>query len=139
MANILVSGCLVGCTCRYDAALKTSEKVIALAKDNTLIPVCPEQLGGLPTPRHPSERVADKVIRDDGIDVTKEYMLGSKTVAELAKLCKADYCIMKSGSPACGCGKIYDGTFTGNKIPGDGTASELLKQAGFKVITEEDL
>ena len=139
MANILVSGCLVGCTCRYDAALKTSEKVLALAKDNTLIPVCPEQLGGLPTPRHPSERVADKVLRDDGIDVTKEYTLGANTVVNLAKLCKVDYCIMKSGSPACGCGKIYDGTFTGNKIPGDGIASEYLKKAGFKVITEEDL
>jgi len=139
MANILVSGCLVGCTCRYDAALKTSEKLLALAKDNTLIPVCPEQLGGLPTPRHPSERVGDKILRDDGIDLTKEYDLGARTTVELAKLCKADYCVLKSGSPSCGCGLIYDGTFSGKKIPGDGITTEYLKKAGFKVITEEDL
>lgn len=139
MAKILVSGCLVGCTCRYDAQLKTSEKVLELAKENTLIPVCPEQLGGLPTPRHPSERVGDKVLRDDGVDVTKEYMLGSETVVNLAKLCDVDYCIMKSGSPACGAGLIYDGSFSGKKVPGYGTASEKLKNAGYKVITEEDL
>ncbi len=139
MANILVSGCLVGCTCRYDAKLKTSEKVLKLAKENTLIPVCPEQLGGLPTPRHPAERVEDKVIRDDGVDVTKEYMLGSETAVNIAKMCNVDYCIMKAGSPACGAGLIYDGTFSGNKVSGYGTASEKLKEAGFKVITDEDL
>ncbi len=139
MANILVSACLVGCTCRYDAKLKTSEKVLDLAKDNTLIPVCPEQLGGLPTPRHPSERVENKVIRDDGVDVTKEYMLGAETAVKIANLSHADYCIMKAGSPACGCGLIYDGSFTGKKIPGDGVASEKLKEAGYKVITDEDL
>ena len=139
MAKILVSACLAGCTCRYDAKLKTSEKVLELAKDNTLIPVCPEQLGGLPTPRHPSERVGGKVLRDDGIDVTKEYQLGAETAVRIAKLSNADYCVMKSGSPACGCGLIYDGTFTGKKIPGDGVASEALKKAGYKVITEEDL
>ncbi len=139
MANILVSACLVGCVCRYDAAKKTSDKLLELGKENTLIPVCPEQLGGLPTPRHPSERVGDKVLRDDGVDVTREYDLGAKTAVEIAKLCKADYCVLKSGSPSCGCGLIYDGSFSGKKIPGDGITVEYLKKAGFKVMTEEDL
>lgn len=138
MAKILVSACLVGCTCRYDAALKTNEKVLELAKDNVLIPVCPEQLGGLPTPRHPSERVGSKVLRDDKVDVTKEYTLGAETAVKIAQMNNVDYCIMKSGSPACGCGLIYDGTFTGKKVPGDGLATEYLKKAGFKVQTEED-
>ena len=139
MAKILVSACLIGCRCRYDAKLKTCEKVLALAKDNTLIPVCPEQMGGLPTPRHPAERIGSEIVRDDGIDVTAEYTLGAETAVKIAQLCGPDYCILKAGSPACGCGSIHDGNFSGKMIPGDGIAAEYLKKNGFKVITDEDL
>ena len=139
MAKILVSACLLGCKCRYDAKLKTCEKVKALAADNILIPVCPEQMGGLTTPRNPSERVGDKVIMNNGTDVTENYRTGAETALMIAELNGVDYAILKSGSPACGSGLIYDGSFSGKKIPGDGVAAELLKKNGFQVKTEEEI
>lgn len=139
MAKIIVSACLLGCKCRYDAKLKTCEKVLALAKDNVLIPICPEQMGGLTTPRNPSERVGEKVMMKSGEDVTQNYKDGAANALRIAQINNADYAILKSGSPACGNGLIYDGSFSGKKIPGDGVAAELLKKNGFKVISEEDL
>lgn len=141
MAKILVSACLLGCPTRYDGAAKPCQAVLALAKDNELIPVCPEQLGGLATPRLPSERTPDgtKVLAKNGTDVTEQYLRGAETARKLADLLGADYCILKSGSPSCGCGLIYDGSFSGKKVPGDGVTTELLKSAGYRVITEEDL
>ena len=141
MAKILVSACLLGCPTRYDGASKPSDAVLALAKDNVLIPVCPEQLGGLSTPRLPSERTPDgtKVMAKNGTDVTEQYMRGAETAKKLADLNQVDYCILKAGSPACGSGLIYDGSFTGKKVEGNGVAAELLKKNGFKVISEEDL
>ena len=139
MANIIVSACLLGCKCRYDAQLKTCEKVIRLAKDNTLIPICPEQMGGLTTPRNPSERVGEKVMMSSGEDVTENYRIGAENALRIAQINNADYAILKSGSPACGSKLIYDGSFSGKKIPGNGVAAELLKKNGFKVISEEEL
>ena len=139
MARILVSACLLGCECRYKNDGCPNEEIISLAKDNEIIPVCPEQMGGLSTPRLPSERVGDKVIMSDGTDVTSQYMKGANTALYLAKTLKADYAILKAKSPSCGHGLIYDGTFTGNKIPGNGVTTELLLKNGIAVYSEEEL
>jgi len=141
MKKILVSACLLGCATRYDGQSKPCQKVLDLAKDNILIPVCPEQMGGLPTPRIPSERQPGKdiILMKDGTDVTTNYKRGVDITLSIAKLNNVDYCILKSGSPSCGNGLIYDGSFSGNKIPGDGITTETLKKEGFKVISEEDL
>jgi len=141
MAKILVSACLLGCNTRYDGKEVPCQKVIDLAKDNVLIPICPEQMGGLTTPRTPSERQPGKdlILMKDGTDVTDNYKRGVKIAVDIAKLNNVDYCILKSGSPSCGNGLIYDGSFTGNKIPGDGITTETLKKEGFKVLSENDI
>ena len=139
MARILVSACLLGCECRYKNDGCPNEEILKLKENNEIIPVCPEQMGGLSTPRLPSERVGDKVIMSDGTDVTSQYMKGANTALYLAKTLKADYAILKAKSPSCGHGLIYDGTFTGNKIPGNGVTTELLLKNGIAVYSEEEL
>ena len=153
MKKILVSACLLGCECRYDGKSKPCEKVLALAekKDTVLIPVCPEQMGGLPTPRTPSERQRTKkgslrsisrpgaVLMKDGTDVSSHYKRGAEMALAIANLNKADYAILKSGSPSCGKGIIYDGSFSGKKAEGNGVTTELLLKEGFKVLSEEEL
>jgi len=137
--KILVSNCLLGCNCRYKGDNCKNEKVLALAKDNELIGVCPEEEGGLPTPRDPSEIVNGRVFSRLGKDVTAEYVKGAKIALKMAQANKVNLVIFKAKSPSCGCGTIYDGTFTGNKIQGNGIATDLLLKNGFKVITEDDL
>lgn len=137
MAKILVSNCLLGCRCRYKGDGCGHEAVLALAGEHTLIGVCPEQMGGLPTPRNPAEIVAEKVISSAGDDVTDAYRRGAETALFLARLNGVDFAILKANSPSCGCGRIYDGTFSGRKIPGDGVTARLLKEAGIPVYTEE--
>lgn len=141
MAKILVSACLLGCNCRYDGLSKPNEKVLALAKDNVLIPVCPEQMGGLTTPRIPSERQqnSDRILAKDGSDVTDNYQKGVAMALQIAKLNNIDYAVLKAGSPSCGKGLIYDGTFSGNKIPGNGITVETLLKEGYKVLSDEEL
>lgn len=137
--NILVSACLLGVACRYDGKSKVNELVTALGDKHTLIPVCAEIFGGLPTPRVPAEIVGDKVINRDGTDVTENYVRGAKEVLRLAKLYGAKTAILKERSPACGSGKIYDGSFTGTLISGDGICTRLLKENGIKVIGESEI
>ena len=108
-------------------------------KDNVLIPVCPEQLGGLSTPRHPAERIGGKVISDVGVDVTEEYNRGADIAVEVAKANAVDYCVLKANSPSCGKGVIYDGTFTGGKRAGNGVTVEKLLAEGFVVLTENEI
>lgn len=139
MATILVSACLLGIECRYKGDSMPCQEVIALKDRHTLIPVCPEQAGGLPTPRIPSERVGDKVMTRDGRDVTAEYNKGAQTALYLAKELGADFAILKANSPSCGKGTIYDGTFTGGKCEGNGVTAELLIKNGIPVYTEEEL
>ena len=139
MANILVSACLLGVNCRYKGDSCENEGVLKLLEKHTLIPVCPEQLGGLKTPRAPSEIVSGRVMNNLGEDVTKEYSLGAASALRIAKLNKVRLAILKSRSPSCGCGQIYDGSFTGRKIPGDGICAALLKKNGIKVVTENEL
>ena len=138
MSKILVSACLLGIECRYKGDACPCRKVIELGKDHTLIPVCPEQAGGLPTPRTPSERVGDKVMMRDGTDVTAEYKKGAETALYLAKLLNADFAILKANSPSCGKGVIYDGTFSGGKCEGNGVTAELLINNGIPVYTEDE-
>ena len=139
MAKILVSACLLGFPVRYDGQSKAVEKILELAKDNILIPVCPETLGGLPTPRIKSEIKDNLVMRLDGKDVTGNYLRGANITLEIAKLNKVDYCILKSKSPSCGKDLIYDGNFNGTLIHGDGLTCKLLKENGFVVYSEEDI
>lgn len=135
----LCSACLLGIECRHDGKSSKNKKVLKLAKKEVLIPVCPEQLGGLSTPREPAEQRGEKIITNSGKDVTKNFKKGAREVLKLARLFKIKEAIFKQGSPSCGCGKIYDGTFTGTLIKGNGITTKLLKRAGIKVISEEDL
>ncbi len=135
----IVSSCLVGINCRYDGGSKPCQKVIDLVKEGKAIPVCPEQLGGLSTPRTPSEQKGDKVFTKEDRDVTKEFQRGADEALKIAKLCNCKEAILKSKSPSCGCGEVYDGTFTGNLIKGDGVFTKLLKENNIQVKTEEDL
>ncbi|MBR2968992.1 MAG: DUF523 domain-containing protein [Clostridia bacterium] len=136
---ILVSKCLMGENCRYKGDNCRNERILELAKKHTLIGVCPEVMGGLPTPRAPGERVGDKVIANTGADVTAEYELGALKALEIAKESGVELCVFKAKSPSCGCGIIYDGSFMGKLIPGDGVTVELFKKHGYKVITEVDV
>lgn len=135
----ICSACLLGVNCRYDGNTKPNEKVLKLAKEEVLIPVCPEQLGGLPTPRKPAEQQGEKVMTKDGDDVTENFNRGGQQVLQLAKLFNIKTAILKQRSPSCGCGQIYDGTFSGTIIKGDGVTTKLLKENGIKVLTEDDL
>lgn len=135
----LVSACLLGLRTRYDNKSKPNKKVIALAKKEKLIPICPEQLGGLPTPREAAQQKGQKVFTEKGKDVTKEFEKGAEMVLKLAKLYGIKKAILKQRSPSCGCGQIYDGTFSKKIIKGDGVLTKLLKKNDIKVISEEDL
>lgn len=139
MKKLLVSACLMGYDCRYKGDSCKNERVIELAKENILIPICPEQLGGLPTPRYPAERVGDCVIAKNGADVTEQYARGAELAVQIARVNSVDCCILKANSPSCGKGTIYDGTFSGAKTAGNGITAEKLIEAGFKVIGENDL
>jgi uncharacterized protein YbbK (DUF523 family) len=150
---ILISACLCGVNCRYDGGNCLDPKILKLLKEGKALPVCPEQLGGLSTPRLPSEvisgtgagvldgkcRVFSKGV--NGIaseDVTKEFLKGAQETLKIAKECNAKVAILKARSPSCGHGIIYDGTFSSVRIPGSGVTAELLERNGIKVYTEED-
>jgi len=136
---ILCNACLLGINCKYDGTSNKNKKVLKLAKNFILIPVCPEILGGLPIPREPSERKGKKVITKSGKDVTKYFEKGAREVLKICKILKIKKAILKQKSPSCGCGKIYDGTFSGKLIKGDGVTAKLLKKNKIKVFTEEDI
>lgn len=137
--NILISACLLGVDCRYDASAKTIPELENLMSKHTLIPVCPEQLGGLSTPRSPAEIKGDLVINKDGVDVTEEFAKGAEETLKIAKLYNCEYAILKERSPSCGSKKVYDGTFSKTIIDGDGFAAKLLKENGIKVIGETEI
>ena len=139
MEKIIVSACLLGIPCRYDGKSKPNDEVVALSRKYELIPVCAEALGGLPTPRIPAEIVNDKVLRKDGADVTLEYNKGAQKVLEIARSSSCKTAILKSKSPSCGRGEIYDGTFTKTLTQGNGICSELLIKNGITVINEKEL
>jgi len=136
---ILVSSCLVGLGCRFDATDKKTEEVLTYLKDKEWMPVCPEQMGGLATPRDPAEIRRERVVTKDGKDVTAQFIRGADEVARLARLVGATEAILKSRSPSCGSGHIYDGTFSKVLIEGDGLTARALKKMGLTVKSEENL
>ena len=139
MEKILVSACLLGTNCKYDGTNNRNEKVLSYVKDKEVIPICPEILGGLATPRIPSERGENKVLSKEGLDVTSNFKKGAEEALYLAKLFNVKKALLKAKSPSCGNGLIYDGTFTHTKKEGFGVTTELLRKNGIEVITEEDL
>ena len=136
---ILVSACLLGENTRYDGQSKPCAEVLALKEEYNLIPVCPEVLGGLPTPRIPSERVGDRVVARDGKDVTDAFHRGASEVVRLAKITGCTAALLKERSPSCGSGTIYDGTFRGTLRNGDGVTAEALKKEGIPVFGESQI
>ncbi len=136
---ILVSACLIGVRCRYDGQSKPNAQVLALMEQGRVIPVCPEQLGGLPTPRVSAERRGDRVITKDGRDVTEEFRRGAEEAVRIARLAGCRKAILKARSPSCGSGRIYDGTFSGTQVDGDGVCAALCRANGIDVVTEEEL
>ena len=139
MKKILVSKCLLGENCRYKGDNCKNDTVCALAEKYEIVPVCPEQDGGLPTPRDPAEIVGERVISSAGRDVTAEYEKGANNALELAQKNSVEFAVLKSKSPSCGCGVIYDGTFTGNLTEGHGVTARLLLENGFSVFDENNI
>ena len=139
--NILVSHCLLGEPCRYDGASRLDRQVLELHKaGHTLIPVCPEVLGGLDTPRAPAELQPDgRVVNGNGEDVTAAYRAGAEAALRIAREQGCTLAVLKTRSPSCGCGEIYDGTFTRTLKGGWGVAARLLLEAGVTVMDEENL
>ncbi len=135
----LISACLLGVKCRYDGECKPNEKILELLKEDVLIPVCPEQLGGLPTPRIASEQKGGKVISRSGYDVTEYFIRGAEEVLRLTKLYGIKEAILKQRSPSCGSGQIYDGTFSRTIIKGDGITTAMLRRNGIKITNEEEI
>ena len=137
--NILVSACLLGVRCRYDGAEKAHPLIAALAERHTLVPVCPEQLGGLPTPRPPAERRGERVVTEAGADVTEQYRRGAEEALKLCKLFDCQAAVLKERSPSCGRGQVYDGTFTGALTTSDGVTAALLAAHGIPVYGESQI
>ena len=134
--RLLISACLLGCRCRYDGASKPQPWIAALAERHELVPVCPEQMGGLATPRPPAERQGDRVMTKEGADVTAQYRRGAEEALRLCRLFHCQAALLKERSPSCGCGSVYDGTFTGVLTAGDGVTAELLRAEGVPVYGE---
>ena len=137
-AALLVSACLLGERCRYDGRASESPAVQALGKRFELVPVCPEVLGGLTTPRLPAERRELHVVRSDGADVSAAFRLGAERTLAVARERNVAAAILKSRSPSCGVGRIYDGTFSGRLRDGDGITAEWLRCAGIPLFDEND-
>ncbi len=144
----LISACLLGVKCKYSGGDNSSKRLIELNKEESFIPVCPEQLGGCPTPRPPSEICggcgADvlngkcRVKTITGEDVTEQFIKGAEETLGIAKIYDAKKAILKARSPSCGFCSIYDGTFSGTVREGSGVTAELLKRNGIEVYTEEN-
>lgn len=137
--RILVSACLLGCACRYDGASKAHPAALRLLEHYEVVPVCPEQLGGLATPRAPAERRGDAVVTADGVDVTAPYRRGAEEVLRLARLYGCGTAVLKERSPSCGSGEIYDGTFSRSLTAGDGVAAALLCRNEIRILGESEI
>ena len=139
MEKILISACLVGDKVKYNGESNYTPKIKELLEKYELVPFCPEVEGGLPTPRTPNERVKDKVLTEDGRDVTKPFEKGADLAYNICMYLGIKKAILKALSPSCGSNEIYDGTFTHTKVKGDGVTAALLKKKGIQVYTEKDI
>ncbi len=137
---LLVSACLLGENCKYSGGNNAlpPELLAALEARYRLVPVCPERDGGLPTPRLPSERKGKRVLNRAGEDVTEAFRRGAQLALETARREGCRLALLKERSPSCGSGKIYDGSFSGTLIPGNGVAAALLKENGIAVFGESE-
>lgn len=145
----LISACLCGVNCKYSGENNLNKDCLKLLEEDQAILICPEQLGGLTTPRNPAEitggtakSIVDKgvgrVITKEGEDVTESFIKGANETINIAKLSGTVAAILKEGSPSCGCNYIYDGSFSGIKKEGDGITAYMLKEAGIEVISDEE-
>ena len=134
--KLLISACLLGRNCKYNGGNNYHPLTEALRERYDLVPVCPECMGGLPIPHDPSERVGDRVLSRSGVDVTAAFRLGAEKAVEAARRSGAQKAVLKERSPSCGFGSIYDGTFTGTVVPGDGVAAEALAAEGVAIWGE---
>ena len=137
--KILVSACLLGKNCKYNAGNNLNQSVLDFIEGHEVIGVCPEQLGGLSTPRLPAEIVAGVVTNKEGISVDAEFRKGAQEALAAALENKVDLAILQSRSPSCGVKEIYDGSFSGKKIKGQGVFARLLTMHGIKVLDAEDI
>lgn len=146
---ILVSACLAGVNCKYNGCNSYIKEVAEIVSNSGTIPVCPEQLGGCTTPR-PAAEILDgtgadvldgkcRVISVNREDITNRFVRGAHEVLKIALLAGVKKAVLKARSPSCGCGSIYDGTFSGTLREGNGVAAELLLRNGIDVLTEEEL
>ena len=138
MENLLISACLLGFECKYSGGSNRlpDERIARLKEKYRLIPVCPESAGGLPTPRDPSERLGEGVVSSKGRDVTAQFKKGAETALYLARKYNCKKALLKRNSPSCGGEYIYDGSFSGTLIPGEGVTAELLRAKGIEIIGE---
>ncbi len=139
MIEYVVSACLAGCHCRYDGGTTPDERVLALIQQGRALPLCPEQMGGLPTPRPPFELRHGKAVDRDGNEVTPAILRGVDEAMRLVQLAGCTGAILKSRSPSCGFGLIYDGTFSGVRIPGNGIFADRLLRAGIQIWADTSL
>lgn len=138
MKKILISECLCGVNCKYNGLNNLDVYALELMNEGAVIPVCPEVLGGLDTPRVPAEIVLDKVITRDGVDVTKEYQKGAMIALKTALDNDVELAVLQARSPSCGSSYVYDGTYSGKLVEGEGVTAKLLRQHGIKVITIDE-
>ena len=137
--KIMVSACLAGENCKYNGGNNRSEKVLKLMAENEVLTVCPEQMGGLPTPRVPSEICNGVVTAKDGRIVDAQFRTGAAECLEIAKIEQPDLIVLQSRSPSCGVKQRYDGTFSGKLVDRAGVAAQLLMENGFRCVDVEDL
>ena len=137
--KIMVSACLLGENCKYNGGNNRESEILRMLSGHTVIPVCSEVLGGLPVPRVPAEIVNGTVVNREGISVDAAFRAGAEKALDIAKREQPDLIILQSRSPSCGVNEIYDGTFSGTRIPGRGVFADLAWHAGFKVIDAEDV
>ena len=137
--KIMVSSCLIGLNCKYNGGNNRNEKLLRLLEGHTVIPVCPEVLGCLPVPRPSAEIVNGTVMNTAGENVDAAFRLGAEKALALAKREQPDLIVLQSRSPSCGVKQVYDGTFSGRKIPGQGLFVAAAAKAGFKVLDIEDI
>lgn len=135
--RVLVSACLLGYNCKYNGKNNLNSKIVELLKTHEVIPVCPEMFGGLSCPRIPCEKVGDRILDKEGNDCTKQFIKGAEEALNIAKEKQVDFAILQKRSPSCGNSVIYDGTFKGNLIAGNGVFAQKLQSLNIPIMEAE--
>ena len=135
--RVLVSACLLGYNCKYNGKNNLNSKIVELLKTHEVIPVCPEMFGGLSCPRIPCEKVGDRILDKEGNDCTKQFIKGAEEALNIAKEKQVDFAILQKKSPSCGNSVIYDGTFKGNLIAGNGVFAQKLQSLNIPIMEAE--